>query len=201
MNRHRFWIVAVAFAVVAAGLVSAHATSRMMARPTAVAVADLQRVFENLNEKVQLEADIQSQAEQIKQEQDKRQRELQLLKGDLDLLAPDTPAYQQKQSQLEQEAIQLQAWMAFQQKKLQRERVAQIENLYQKVLDTLSAISKQNGYDVVLFKEQDVDFKNAKPEQLSGAIQVRKVLYAADDLDITDQVITRMNNDFKNSAN
>jgi len=171
-----------------------------MARPTAVAVADLQRVFENLNEKVQMEADIQTRAEQIKQEQDKKQRELQLLKGDLDLLAPDTPAYAQKQLQLESQAIQLQAWMAFQQKKIQRERVAQIENLYQQVLDAVGMVSKQNGYDLVLFKEQQVNFGNANPEQLSAAIQVRKVLYSADELDITDQIITRMNNDFKNRS-
>ncbi len=182
------------------GWVAANANHLLSGRPTAAAVADIQLIFESLKEKMQIEADLKSQLEQLNQVEQERKQELQELKTDLEILAADTPAYNEKQDKLEQNAIELQSWRTFQTQKLNRERGLQVERLYRQVLDAVGRIATQNGYDIVFFKEKPVDFRGSKPEALNTLIQVRKVLWSADDLDLTDQVIQLMNNEFSNRA-
>ena len=182
------------------GFIAAQAGHFVKGRPTATAVADVQLVFESLKEKMQIEADLKSQLEQLNQEEQIRKQKLQELKSDLEILAPDTPAYNEKQSSLEQKAIELQAWQGFQTQKLNRERGLQIERLYRKMLDAIGRLAKQNGYDLVMFKEKPANFRGAKPEALNTLIQVRKVLWAAEELDLTDQIIQMMNNEFNNQT-
>lgn len=178
----------------------ANAGSLLKGRPTAVAVADVQTVFESLKEKMQIEADLKTRLEQLNQEEQKQKTDLQSLKSDLEILAPGTPAFNEKQDQLEQKAIELQSWINFQTQKLNRERGMQIERLYRKMVEAIGRVAQQGGYDAVLFKERPVDFTGAKPEALNTLIQVRKVLWSADELDITDQVTQMMNNEFTNST-
>lgn len=180
------------------GWVGAQADYLLANRPTAIAVADIQLVFESLKEKMEIEADLKSRLEQLNQDEQKRKQELQELKSDLDILAADTPAFNEKQNKLEQSAIELQSWRTFQTQKLNRERGIQVERLYRKVLDAVGRIAQQDSYDIVLFKEKPADFTGAKPEALNTLIQVRKVLWSADDLDVTDQIIQLMNNEFNN---
>jgi len=199
MKSKELWIAAILVGGLGlTGWVGANARSLMAGRPTSVAVVDVQLVFESLKEKVQIEADLKGRLEQLNQDEQDRKRELEELKSDLEILAPDTPAYNEKQAKLEQSAIELQAWRTFQTQKLNRERGLQIERLYRKLLDAIGRISQQNGYDLVLFKEKPVDFRGTKPEALNTLIQVRKVLWSSDELDLTDQIIQLINNEFSN---
>ena len=101
------------------GLVGANATGMLASRPTAAAVVDVQAVFESLKEKLQIEANLKSQLEGLNSEEQNRKRTLEELKSDLEILAPDTPAYNEKQAKLEQRVIELQAWRTFQTQKTQ----------------------------------------------------------------------------------
>lgn len=176
----------------------ARASASLTGQPTAVAVVDIMAVFESLKEKVQVEADLKTRLERINEDEQNRKKDLQALQGDLEILAPGTPAFQEKQDELERGVIELQAWKGFQQKKLHRENAVHIENLYRKTIDSIGAVSRDNGYDIVMFKEKPVNFSSAKPEALPTLIQVRKVLWSSDELDLTEQVIQRMNNEFTN---
>lgn len=201
MKTQRMMIALLVAAVVAfGGLGAATANHLMKGRPTAIAVCDVQRLFDSLKEKAQVEGDLQVQAQKLQQEKTDREKDLRQLQSDLEILAPDTPAYDQKQDELERKAVELQAWAQFQQNKLNRERAVQIEGIYRKMADAIGRVAKENGYDVVLFKEAEINFRGAKPEQLSGLIQIRKVLFAVDDLDVTDVTVSKMNNEFVNRA-
>ena len=73
------------------------------------AVVDVQLVFESLKEKMQIEANLKGRLEQLNLDEQDRKRGLEELKSDLEILAPDTPAYNEKQAKLEQRAVQLRA--------------------------------------------------------------------------------------------
>lgn len=171
------------------------------ARPVAVGVVDVQKVFDSLAEKVQADADLQTKADRLQQEGQDRERKLQDLQKDLEVLAaPGSPTHTQKQEELERLAIEFQSWRNFQSQKLQRERAIRYEQLYRRMSETLGQLARENNFDVVLFKEGAFDTRNVKPEQLGTVIQLRKVLWTADDLDLTDMLVQRMNNEFKNMA-
>ena len=182
------------------GYLGARASGVLSSRPTAVAVVDIQAVFESLKEKMQIEADIKDRLSGLSEQEEQKKKDLQALQSDLDILAPGSPSFLEKQDELERGAINLQSWRNFQNSKLNRERALYIERLYRKMVDAVGQTATDNGFDVVLVKEKPVDFSNAKPEALTTLIQLRKVLWAAEELDLTDQVIQKMNNEFSNMA-
>lgn len=184
-------------AVIAA--VSMFAVNHAHAQTSSVAVVDVQKAFDSLREKTTIEAELQTKADQVRQEDEQRKNAIKGLQEDLQILAPGTAAYENKQEELERAVLDRQVWLNFQQSKLNRERAVRIENIYKKMIETIGRVATSSGYKVVLFKEPEVRFTNVqKPEQISALIQVRKVLWAADELDLTDQVIQRMNNEFQN---
>lgn len=202
MNTKRAWLL-VAVLTLSLALVSGFAWAQaaaMKARPVAAAVVDVQKAFDSLAEKVQVEAELQTRADRLKQEEQSRQKKLEELQKDMEMLAAGSPAFAQKEEEIARQLVELQAWRNFQTQKLTRERGLQIEGLYRKIVDSIGRLAKENGYDIVLFKEGPADFRNAKPEQLTALIQVRKVLWASNELDLTDQLVQRMNNEFKNMA-
>lgn len=162
-----------------------------------VAVVNVQKAFDALKEKLQIEADLQTQADKVKQEDQSRQQQIGELKQDLSILANGTSAFQKKAEELERAALSRQVWLSFQQNKLNRERALRIEAIYKRMLGTIGRVAKQSGFKLVLFKEPEVKFANVtKPEQISALIQVRKVLWSAEELDLTEQVVAKMNTEF-----
>lgn len=201
MKNYRPLIVAAAAVlVVSTAFVSTFASQMLKGRPTAVAVIDVEKVFNALAEKTQIEADLNSRQEKLVAERQERERELKNIKAELDLLNPSNPGFLKKQEELERKLVDLQVWGQWQTQSMMRENRLQITGLYNKITAACGKVSKGNGYDVVLFKESTTDFSNVKNEELSGVIRSRKVLWAAEDLDITDQVIQAMNNDYKNNV-
>lgn len=188
--------------IVAAAAVLMSVSLAHAQKATGVAVVDVQRAFDSLKEKSQIEADLQTQADKVKQEDQERTTKIKELQQDLSILQPGTAAYEKKQEEFERAALDRQVWLNFQQQKLNRERAVRIENIYKKMLNAIGRTATQNGYQIVLFKEPPVQFSNVtKPEQISALIQVRKVLWSADELDLTDQVIQKLDNEFVSGGN
>lgn len=200
MNRKTAWILPLVI-LLAAGLVIAqdHAPA---AKPIVVAIVDVSGVLNSLEEKAQVEAELQAEATTLKDEERTRKDELKQLDSDLKYLAVGTDDYNAKQQQLQMKQIELQTWSVYQTQRMSRESTRRIFELYQKFLAASERVAKSNGYDLVLYKEQPLDriganLDNLKPENLAEVIQSRKVVWAADGLDITDQVRTLMDNDFR----
>ena len=184
--------------VVLCALVSVRANAQQ--KPTHVAVCDVQHVFENLREKVEIEADLQAMAEQFQQEGEQRATKLRDLQHDLELLAKDSDAHSKKVEQIGDAVIELQVYKGIITQRINRERALKTEYLYRKMLKAIGDVAKENAYDLVLFKERKVDFSKVKREALNAAISLRKVLWSSDELDITEQVTTNLNNAFTNPA-
>lgn len=199
MLRNRLAVILLVMLAITLGtVVGVGAQGMSAARPTKVAVVDVLKVFNGLQEKSQIEADIRTRGEKLRQEEEARRKELMDLQNDLKILAPETPAYTQKTDQIKSKLIELRVWSEMQGEGLKSESSIQLANLYRKMLDTIGRVAKENGYDVVLYKEQEPDFQNVKAEAINQMIQLRKVLWSADDMDLTDQAVTRMNNEYKN---
>lgn len=198
MQSKRVTIFVTMIAVVLGSLAVAGATSALRAQPTAVAVADLQGIFNALKEKTAIEAQIKTETEQLQQQEQEKRKAISQMRQDLGVLAPGSDAYKQKENQLKQAAIELQVWTQFQQQQLTSERSIQIESLYRQTVAAIGRIAQDNGYDLVLYTDgAEPDFQYENAQQLAAQIQMRKVLYASNAVNITDQVIQRMNNEYE----
>ncbi len=186
-----------ALSLVAALLLSV-TTGLVEGAATGVAVVDVEKAMNSLDQMTQIEADIKTQYERIKEEHTSRRNKLKQLQEDLELLQAGTDAFKQKFDEFQLRAIEAEAWWKFKQISLSSERVLQIGNMYHKLLNTIGKVASENSYSMVMFKEKTPSFRKIKPEALSAIIALRKVLWVSNDLDLTDQVVLRMNNEWKN---
>jgi len=160
-----------------------------------VAVLDVQAVFDQLDERTQIQANLQTQKEELRQEAEDRRQQVNQLQQDLSILQPGSDQYKQKQRQAQLKAIELKAWMEFQNRRVESENALQLERLYRDVVQAAGRVAEENGFELVLLREE-VDFENLKPKQVGAKIYNRKVVWAKSGLDISDLVIQRMNTEF-----
>lgn len=195
MNLKRMYILP---AVVASLLIGASTAS---AQKGAVAVVDVRKVFDSLREWVQAKAEIQTMADLVKQEDQRRQEKLRELQQDLEILPQNDPNHARKLEEYERAALERNVWLAYQQAKLGREEVLRMEAIYNKLVDATKRVASAAGYSMVVIKEQPLKLLNpgeqiTKREQLWDKVDARKIVWAADELDLTEQVRTKMDNEF-----
>jgi Skp family chaperone for outer membrane proteins len=202
MRHSRFWIVSIAAVVALTGLVGAYASGRMMAaKPTAVGCVDVFQVFATLKEKTQIEADIKSINDRMGEEQRQKGEELKQMEEAMKILMPGSADYLKAEDEYTQKALEFRAWTELQKAKLVRENKIRVQALYNKILAATAAVAKDNGFDLVIYKEGAVDFSRVQdPRLLDDAVRNRKVLYSAEGMDLTDQVKTRMDNEWNARA-
>ncbi len=198
MNRR--FVISLALLALLAGFGLTHLHGQAAgAKPTAIAVVKVQSVLNALAEKSAVEARITALTETSQKEALARQEEIKKLQTDLKVaLQPGTPAYEKTREDLEFKTIEFQSWQRFVQGKIEREKAIGIEELYHKMNDAISRIAKKNSYGIVLYVDESERIQGQNQQQLAGAIQLRKVLYADPALDLTDLVTQLLNNEFNN---
>lgn len=201
MNRPSLTLIlAIALCVTLTSLVTLRGQNATKAAPVSVAVVDLQKVFNTLHEKGKVEADIVRKREANERAAQEKGQEVRQLEADLGVLNPDTEAYKQTQEKVQTKAIELEVWVRLEKQKLEREAAIQMEALYLKVLDAIKRRAEQGGYDLVLYKDPTESARGQTQQQVATTIQLRKVLYAKAELDLTEQIAQMLNNEFNNRA-
>lgn len=195
MHRMRPVVIVVAVLFLLAGLAGAGAA--MNAQPTAVAVVDMERVFDSLEEKTQLETALRSRQQELGQEEAERRQRIQQLSQDLEMLAPGTDAYRQKETELREAAMGFRLWAEMEEQQLNIDRGVHLESLYRRTVDAIGEIADEMGYDLVLYREGPLDVRGGDPNEIQTQIAIRKVLHASDEIDITDRVVQWMNNEYE----
>jgi Skp family chaperone for outer membrane proteins len=169
-------------------------------RATTVAVIDVSVVLNGLDEKLQVEADLQARVDAGNADLRAREEQVRQIQGDLQLMSPGSAAFDAKRNELDRQAVEFQVMQNYQTQRVNREYSRKFGRLYLNIVDAVGRVAEANGYDLVMFKEHDIDFSGVPREQLPAVIQSRKVLYSSRGLDITEQVRTMMNNEYRSAT-
>lgn len=172
-------------------------SARPPAQPTAIAVVDIVDVIAGLDEPAVLEEQLNSRREARQQQLDEIVDELKILEADLQMLTRGTDEHREKlRAYLEKQAVA----------KARREVLSQIVSIdlgsvragmYMKVEQAIKDIADRDGYDIVLMDDSKFPLpENAPDADVYRAIITKSVVYRHDSIDITQQVITLMNNEF-----
>lgn len=199
MNTTRM-LAGLALLVSAAVAISAGAnSSRPPAQPTAIATVDIMDIIDGLNERTVLEKQLDDRMAARQSKLDEVVNELKVLDADIQMLAENNDARREKIA----EALEKQA--AAQARREALSQIASIDmgtvmaGLYGKIEIAIESIADREGYDIVLFDDSsfevpsDGDKTNA---EIVRAIITKSVIYRSDTIDITQQVITLMNNEY-----
>lgn len=170
---------------------------------TAVAVIDLSRVLEGLQEPKDRDADRRGRAAKITEELNKAGEDLERLQKETEELVRGSQQWRDKMLRLRQEAAALVARRDAHQQFLDREQLEFLRELYMRIADTGLRIAKRDGWELVIWDDRSLPVpmiggdlaKSATA--LDNSITSRRVLHAADRVDLTAQIITVMNNEYQ----
>ena len=192
--------------LIAAGLlatsitaISTRATSNTVMAPaaTVVAVVDMRKAINGADE-------LKVRGEERKARDDARQADLDKLKADVDQMIEASKL--KADGSLEAvksraEAIVKRATLEAQLKAYQQltdiEAGDILSDIHAKVIATVEALAKREGYQLVLTDDRGLTIPKGHPsDEVIGAINARRVLFVESALDITERVLTALNNEY-----
>ena len=159
--------------------------------PAKIAVVNIRNVFQNCKRNQQYKDQMTAAQEKVVAELDKLSKEIEAVKADINTRKIGSADYLELTKSLMEKKSILDARQEYFQKELMMKEQQWTEKLYQEILDKISQIAKQKGVDMVLDKGQ-LELPAASPTDLMLSIRTNKVLYCADYLDITAEVLAAL---------
>lgn len=191
-------LAALVLGVACAGGVSvAGAHFAKAAPPSApiLAVLDLEAAFNGLTERTDLENQLRSMKEDLQSRLTEMQKGLKDKSEEIKPL-PAGPEKTTKAKELRESALRMEVEGQISQKKLDEMRGELRRDLYLKIVDAVKRVSRQNNYAMVLASDEKVQIPLGDPEDVSRAITFKRMLHVDASLDITNDIITIMNNEY-----
>lgn len=184
----------------------ASAAARPPATPTAVATVNLPTILEALAERTVRQEELNTSAEGRQAQLDVLQDRIVALEADLHpetgTLKPGTTEYRDKVIELRELQVSIEARFKLLNQVLSFERGAVLRDLYKKIEVAVAQIAERDGYDLVLLNDTAFAIpEEAGQDDMNRAILSRAMLYAHPSIDISDQVIRLLNNEFQAGAN
>lgn len=208
MNTDRLWrwTIAGALGLIAAGVwtglgSAAQARNNSLSGvPTAVAVVDIAEVLDNLDEKVQREGELKRFIEGRKATVDRMSQEIATLEEELKIL-PDGPDAKAKREAL----VRLQANRRIEAEiaaaLVDNERQSLQVQLVRDIIEAAGRVAQRDGWQIVITDDRDAadppEGQTFTTNQQLQLLAQQSLVYAAEPVEITSEVIRLMNNEFK----
>jgi Skp family chaperone for outer membrane proteins len=157
--------------------------------PAKIAVVSVRRILENSKTNALWEEKIRAESEKIRAELDKLSKELQAIEADMATRKVGSSDYLKLMREGTEKQAVLEAIDKFYQQELSLKQQQQIEELYQGIIAAVAKVAKEKGADLVIAKEE-FQFPSVSLRELTLVIQTSKVLYNAEHIDITNDVLT-----------
>lgn len=164
------------------------AKSKEEIAPARIAVVSVRRVLENTKKSALWEEKARTKGKKIMAELEKLSKELQAIEADMATRKVGSSDYLKLMREGTEKQAILEAMDKFYQQELVLKQQQQIEQLYQEIIAAVASVAKEKGVDLVIAKEE-FRFPSSSLRELTLVIQTSKVLYHAEHMDITNDVL------------
>lgn len=164
-----------------------------------VATVDLGKVFERINVNKSWEVEIMGLAERLQVEANSRQEAIGRKLEDAEKATNETDAQNIRDSAALMK-LEMDEWAKLKQLEVDRERALMWKAMYKAIRDQTNALAMADGWDIVLVNDSlgELTLSNevnvSREQQVLTQILNRRLLYASELTDITEQLIVRINN-------
>jgi len=203
LTRRSVRIVGLVLVLVALVAVPALGVRGFLARPTAVATVSVSRVMEALNQRAAAEAELREMAVDMQGQDTVWTGALERLRNELkEIPAADIAARRAKEEETAQQALEMQAWRMFATEQIDIEKSLMLRELDRSIKASIAQLAQSNGWDIVLIDDSkielvvDAKMKASREDQVKLQLRTRRIIFADPMVDITDELIERMNNAF-----
>jgi Skp family chaperone for outer membrane proteins len=178
-------------------------------RPAVIATVRLGTVVEKLDKRAAEFANLQAFRASAQKEQETRKADIDRMQQQLDALVKangvenPTAEMLKLQEDLGLMSLRFQAWSRFTLDKADIEQALVLQDLYRSIKAAAAQMASASGYDLVVVDDSQGELRTMSDSRVSRESQIlqqiadRRLLYANPGLDITDELITRMNNEWK----
>jgi Skp family chaperone for outer membrane proteins len=190
---HRLPTLTLAWTVMTLLLGATAADAR--AQASQIAVVDLRTVLENLDERGEIEAASRRQSQQIEAKRAEMVGEIGRLRENAAMLADGSDQRRAKEDEVVMAQAELEAYLKVQSNRIQRDAAEQIEQMRSKMEAATAAIARERGVQAVFTRSIQVTMM--APNGQPRSVPAPQVVWVADEADITDAVIERMNAEYQ----
>jgi Skp family chaperone for outer membrane proteins len=157
-----------------------------------IGIVDISSVFEKYQKRIDLDQELKEQEKGFQDEINKKRKEIIDLDEEIQLLDLGSESRSSNENLLERKNVELEGYAKFAERQLLKKYKDFFENIYQEVVHKVEEIGKQEGFGLIIKKEES-DVKSGKISDLQFKIGIRTVLYHSDSVDITLDVIDTLN--------
>ncbi len=164
-----------------------------------VATVDLGKVFERINVNKSWEVEIMGLAERLNAEANSRQEAIGRILEDAGKATVESEAQKIRDSAALMK-LEMDEWAKLKQLELDRERALMWKAMYKAIREQTNALAMADGWDIVLVNDSlgelnlSNDVNASREQQILTQILNRRLLYASELTDVTEQLIVRINN-------
>lgn len=192
-------LVAIAALLVQTLTADASRPLRIVAEPTPVAIVDVGRIFEQIDERSEWDVRIEALKGSIQQEAANRQATMERRLAESEKAA--TPEDRQKiRDEVALMQLRFEQWAAVKGSEVDREESLKWRSIYRNLRREAARVAEAEGYAMVMVDDTVGEISTTPGTQMSLQQQVleqitnRRLLYATNTVDISDQIVVRMNN-------
>lgn len=163
-----------------------------------VGTIDLNKVLDQLDEKTFRERQLEGFLKTLEDNVNDRAKALKSGREELNILIKGTPSYVAKREEVLRQTAQVQAEAQAAKVLAEEKKKTMQVDLYDKIGDACREFAKKNGYDLIVVDDSKEKIpEDANPQQAQAAMVNKRVMFAAADIDVSDQIASQMNNEFK----
>ncbi len=193
-------VVGVVFASAAVLTSRPAAAEAMLLAPQAqpVAIIDINKVLNKLDEKTEREKELQGYFKSLGDSLEATKKDLDETRNSLGILPQNTPDFDAAREKVVRLTAKLRLDQEMSQALADERRMRMQLVLFNKIRSATQRLSKKEGYALVFSDDSNVEIPaTATAEQIQAGVVGRRLIYADAAVDISEQVATMMNNEYK----
>jgi len=178
----------------AMGWLAAAAGPQEAFAPTKVAVVSIADVSEKYQRTTDLEAYFDGLRQQFQKQRDAQKDKIErMTKALQEELKPGTPEFRERAKQTAMMDAELKWFVESEGQRLEEGLKASLRGIFDDIQAVVREVAEQRGIDVVVASDRLPPQPPESPNQLRQQILLQKVLYWSPKVDLTEEVIQRLN--------
>ncbi len=181
-------------AILAAGSL-AFTAGRMTPPQAVVAIVDLSKTMNALDEAKDVRADFAAKTQAAQKRVEELNSKLKAEEETFKML-PDGPQKRESAERAARLLVEREAEIKYQDLSLSQLSGDVLREIYSSVDKSAEVIAKKNGYTIVLASDERVEIKRGPYDEVTRTIALKRMLWVDSKHDITDELVVQMNNEY-----
>jgi len=156
-----------------------------------IGIVSIMKIFRECKRSATYRAEFLTWQDRIREELKKLSKEIEAQEAALKALKQDSSDYLAQRKEMIDKRASLQAQQDFNKEQAILKEYRWSKELYNDILQIISELAEQKGLDLVLEKDE-IDVLSLSVNEISQTISTHKVLYSGGCVDISDEVVARL---------